>query len=261
MFRISAGHYLLTVGEVSSILWFQPDRVFGQYGISRTAKYPLKEASPQPHRVWPRVGNRLAVQSSPQPDTDTSPGLSPLCRFHRRGSSCLLPSNTDDNVYSIPARTLNPAPHATAIHSESALRQQFGYMLVGQRIPQIPAHGCYDHFSLTPLNGFASVIGTASYPTKSALLSFAMKTDSAASKFWNPPSPAVASTPDRFDAHLRDFAVHQVPPYPWLGSVGWTFKSLFEGITLGPGRKRQPQNQESLFITALDGARPLPPAS
>src|SRR5258708_7406875 len=42
---------------------------------------------------------------------------------------------------------LHPAPNAAGIHLDTTFGQQFGDVLVGERIPEIPAHAQNDHFS------------------------------------------------------------------------------------------------------------------
>src|SRR5580704_11611090 len=42
---------------------------------------------------------------------------------------------------------LHPAPNATGVHLDATFGHQFGDVLVGERIPEIPAHAQNDHFS------------------------------------------------------------------------------------------------------------------
>src|SRR5712664_740122 len=42
---------------------------------------------------------------------------------------------------------LNPTPNAAGIHLDTTFGYQFGDVLVGERIPEIPAHAQNDHFS------------------------------------------------------------------------------------------------------------------
>jgi len=42
---------------------------------------------------------------------------------------------------------LHPAPNTTGIHLDTAFGQQLGDVLLGERIPEVPAHAQNDHFS------------------------------------------------------------------------------------------------------------------
>ena len=42
---------------------------------------------------------------------------------------------------------LHPAPNATGVHLHATFGYQLGDVLVGERIPQVPAHAQDDHFS------------------------------------------------------------------------------------------------------------------
>src|SRR6266849_4665062 len=48
---------------------------------------------------------------------------------------------------------LDPSPNAAGIHLDTTFGHQLGDVLVGERIPEIPAHAQNDHFSrvLAPL--------------------------------------------------------------------------------------------------------------
>jgi hypothetical protein len=54
---------------------------------------------------------------------------------------------------------LHPAPNTAGIHLDAAFGHQLGDVLVGERIPEIPAHAQNDHLSreLAPLEWIVCV--------------------------------------------------------------------------------------------------------
>jgi hypothetical protein len=70
---------------------------------------------------------------------------------------------------------LHPAPNATGIHLDTTFGQQFGDVLVGERLLQIPA----THKTITspgcwrPLNGLCKLIGMEFYPIRMPAPKFA----------------------------------------------------------------------------------------
>jgi hypothetical protein len=56
---------------------------------------------------------------------------------------------------------LHPAPDATGVNGNAPFQQNFGDVLVGQRVAEVPANAQQDHFTgkWRPLNGLVEVIG------------------------------------------------------------------------------------------------------
>jgi hypothetical protein len=80
---------------------------------------------------------------------------------------------------------LHPAPNAAGIHPDTTFGQQFGDVLVGERIPEIPAHaqtitspGCE-----RPLNGLCELIGMEFYPIRMPAPKFATEPSGALSGY------------------------------------------------------------------------------
>src|SRR6266446_6823606 len=63
---------------------------------------------------------------------------------------------------------LHPAPNAAGIHLDTTFGHQLGDVLVGERIPEIPAHAQNDHISrvMAPFETGCGLIGMDFYPIR-----------------------------------------------------------------------------------------------